>query len=131
MPATANVVIYDNNGDPVRTFVPTDRDGTAGISRFVERTDGLLYGQPRLEIYIRPFSRTQTTRKATISLAMPKRVTSESGDVSVAYENLAKLELTVSAQSVTAERTEIRDLISRLADATLVATAIDNMEGFW
>lgn len=132
MPANGNIVIADGASTPVNhTFVPAGLIGPLGLASFSERTDGVFVGEPKLDITIRPVTKGQPTRKAVVLLTQPKRTTDEAGNVTVAYENLGKLEFTYSANSTTAERKNLRVLLANAALHSLVAQAIDNNETFW
>lgn len=132
MPANANIVIDDGAATPVsHTYVPSGLIGAAGLAQFTERTDGVFVGEPRMDITVRPISKGQATRKVTVLLTQPKRVTDTDGNVTVAYENLGKLEFTYSVSSTTTERKNLRVLLANAALNTLVAQAIDNNETFW
>lgn len=132
MPANSNIVIADGASTPVNhTYVPAGLDGSVGIARFVERSDGVFVGEPKLDVTIRPVTKGQPTRKATVSLSVPKRVVNPDGSVTVSYENLGKAEFTVSATSTTAERKNLRVLLANALLNTTVAQAVDNNETFW
>lgn len=132
MPANSNIAILDGAPTPVsHTYVPAGLDGSSGVAHFIERTDGVFVGEPKLDITIRPVTKGQPTRKAVVLLTQPKRTTDEAGNVTVAYENLGKLEFTYSANSTTAERKNLRVLLANAALHALVAQAIDNNETFW
>lgn len=132
MPANANIVIADGASTPVNhTFVPSGLIGSMGLAQFTERSDGVFVGEPKLDITIRPVTKGQATRKATVIMTQPKRVTDTDGNVTVAYENLGKLEFTYSVSSTTAERKNLRVLLANAALHATVAQAIDNNETFW
>lgn len=132
MPANGNIVIADGASTPVNhTFIPAGLIGSLGSASFVERSDGVFVGEPKLDITIRPVTKGQTTRKATVILTQPKRVTDASGNITVAYENLGKLEFTYSATSTTAERKNLRILLANAALNAVVGQAVDNNETFW
>lgn len=132
MPANANIVIADGASAPVNhTFVPSGLIGSMGLAQFTERSDGVFVGEPKLDITIRPVTKGQATRKATVIMTQPKRVTDTDGNVTVAYENLGKLEFTYSVSSTTTERKNLRVLLANAALHATVAQAIDNNETFW
>lgn len=132
MPIAASIVIADGATTPVNhTFVPSGINGASGTADFTERTDGVFVGEPELDVIIRPVTKGQVTRKATLLLKQPKRITETDGSISVAYENLGKIELTVSASSTTVERTDLRVLLRNALGNALIASALDNMEPFY
>mgnify|MGYP001025327548 CR=1 FL=1 len=132
MPANANIVIADGATTPVNhTFVPAGLDGSVGLARFVERSDGVFVGEPKLDIIIRPVTKGQPTRKATVLLTAPKRVVDVDGNVTVSYEDLGKSEFTVSASSTTISRKNLRVMMANALLSSSVAQAIDNMETYW
>lgn len=132
MPANGNLVIADGATTPVNhTYVPSGLDGSTGEARFTERTDGVFVGEPKLDVKIRPATKGQPTRKATVLITQPKRVTDASGNVTVAYENLGKAEFTYSSTSSVTDRKNLRVLLSNALKEPSVALAIDNNETFW
>lgn len=131
MPQNGNITIEDGASTPAdHVFSPTGIDGN-NVASFTERTDGVLIGEPRLSVFVRPVTKGQTTRKVVVSLSQPKRSTSPTGELIVEYENLAKAELTASATSSTQDRKNLRVLLANALLNTAVGTAIDNHESFW
>lgn len=132
MPQNGNVTIKDGASTPVdHTLQPAGINSQTGSASFVERVDGVLIGELALDVIIRPVTKGQPTRKATVLLHQPKRVTDDQGNVTVAHENLGKAEFTYSALSTSAERKNLRVLLANAILNTGVAQAIDNNETYW
>lgn len=132
MPQASSITIKDGASTPVdHTLQPAGINSQTGTASFVERVDGILIGELGVDVIIRPVTKGQPTRKATVLLHQPKRVTDDQGNVSVTYENLGKAEFTYSAISTSAERKNLRVLLANAILSTGVAQAIDNNETYW
>jgi len=114
----------DVNYKPVATYPNTGRFA------FATRGDGTVASEQRVDYTLRPPAAGQPTRKAGITLAIPK-VHKVDGVEQVAYDDLAVVNLTTSKSATRAERRNLRVTLANLLLSPEGEQFFDDLEGFF
>lgn len=109
---------------PVATYPNTGRFA------FATRGEGTVASEQRVDFNLRPPAAGQPTRKAGVSLAIPK-VHTVDGVEQVAYDDLATVSLTTSKSATRAERRNLRLTLANLLLSPEGEEFFDDLEGFF
>lgn len=134
MPSNTPIVIADGAATPVNhTFAPDNIVGNT--TNWVEVVSGVPVGYPKLQYVRREPVNGGSQWKIVLSMSQPKVITTTdtSGKTvtSVDYTNRIEINYLVDRRSTKQERKDLRVLGSNLLANATIASAVDDLLGFY
>lgn len=131
MAAIANVVLV-NFAAANKTYIPTS---ITPVAQWKDNSNAILIGNPELSLGVRMPSPTAKTMKVQLKLVLPTmEVTAGStggglqAAPTVAYKNIANVELVLHERTSLADRRDLLALIKSALGNAVVTASVENFE---
>lgn len=129
MAARASITLTDAAGTPVNRVYQVTQSLVAGVLAWVDRTQAIMLAQNRLTLSQRAASKQSRSNKISWKLECPViEQTAAYGPYSLAYTNLASLELVFHERSTQQERKDVLAQVRDLIDEAIVTNQVHDLD---